>query len=98
MLNWERIKELKDDFGEEDFHEVVSLFLTEVETSFENLMAGGAENLGDELHALKGSAANLGFEKLKSACEMAEKAGPDTDLPGLRDIFDQSKAQFMAEI
>lgn len=98
MLNMERISELKDDFGEEDFYEVVTLFLSEVEASFETLLAGNFDSLGDELHALKGSAANLGFETLFQACETAEKNSSEADLAGLQKIFNASRAQFMAEV
>ncbi|MEM9433325.1 MAG: Hpt domain-containing protein [Pseudomonadota bacterium] len=98
MIDWQRIEELKSDFGSEDFDEVVTLFLDEVEESFETLLAGNYSDLGNELHGLKGSAANLGFAVLKDACSAAEKDPQSADLAGLKTVFNDSRAIFLNQV
>ncbi len=75
MINWSRISELKDEIGEEDFTEVVDLFLEEVDEGIEILRAiQDHGQIGPQLHFLKGSAMNLGFSEFSEHCESGENA------------------------
>jgi HPt (histidine-containing phosphotransfer) domain-containing protein len=73
MLDWDRIRELREEIGEEDYAEVVELFFEEVESAVERLgQPGTIEQRESDLHFLKGSALNLGFAKLGALCEAGE--------------------------
>ena len=73
MIDWRRIDELKSEIGQEDFEEVVVLFLEEVESAIGALNpASDFESWRDSMHFLKGSAMNLGFEELASLCQKGE--------------------------
>lgn len=74
MLNWDRIGELRDEIGEEDYSEIVDLFFEEVETAIARLNRPGTPpERESDLHFLKGSALNLGFRKLGELCATAEE-------------------------
>ena len=57
MIDWDRLKELRDEVGAEDFDEVVELFLDEVEGVMDRLRdSPDVDTLEEDLHFLKGSA------------------------------------------
>lgn len=103
MIDWQRVAELRDEIGEDDFAEVVEIFLEEVESSLEALKnAPGEENLCDVMHFLKGSALNLGFSALGELCRDGEHmaaAGQskDIDRPAILTCYQGSKEVFLAE-
>ncbi|MFN0115441.1 MAG: Hpt domain-containing protein [Paracoccaceae bacterium] len=70
MIDWARVEELKDEIGADSLDEVVELFLDEVEAVLMRL--GEPGSLGADLHFLKGSAANLGFEAFRGLCAEGE--------------------------
>jgi hypothetical protein len=74
MIDWERVDCLRDEIGEEDFEEVVRLFIEEVEEVVERLeRSGTAGEREADLHFLKGSALNLGFSDLAALCQTEER-------------------------
>lgn len=101
MIDWDRVAELRDEIGEEDFGEVVELFLEEVEDEIEVLRGGCApDTLEAKLHFLKGSALNLGFLQFSALCQNGESAAARgdfdaIDLPGTLASFDRSRAEFL---
>ena len=100
MINWDRVNELRDEIGEEDFGEVVELFLEEVEQVIDKLRSAPNMNtLGEDLHFLKGSALNLGFRGFSSLCQTGETASSEgraetVDIAKILDCYDTSKIQF----
>lgn len=65
MIDWDRVATLRNEIGADDFEEVANLFLEEAEEVISRLRDGAIGlRLVDELHALKGSALNLGFGEL----------------------------------
>jgi len=82
------------------FNEVVELFLGEVAECLERLdQTAGPAELEADMHFLKGSALNLGFESFADLCQSGETAAAlgDTstiDVAAVRTLFDQSKAAF----
>lgn len=75
MIDWDRVNELQDEVGKDDFEEIVTLFLEEVDEATANLsddLTGDA--LADALHFLKGCSLNLGFRDLAQLCEAGETA------------------------
>ena len=75
LIDWERISELRSDFGDDGFEEVVEIFLEEVGEAVESLgsVCADPEALEEVAHFLKGSALNLGFAKLSELCAAAER-------------------------
>lgn len=74
MINWTRLAELYEDFGEDGIAEVVDVFLEEVGQAQERLMAAqDPKALRAEFHFLKGAALNLGFDEISALCETGEQ-------------------------
>lgn len=100
MIDWDRVRELVNEVGEEDFEEIVLLFLDEVTEVAEKLRSAPvmAELAGD-LHFLKGCSLNLGFRALSTLCQAGETAAaggsPETvDIGEILSVFDNSRAEF----
>ena len=76
LIDWHRVAELRNEIGAEHFDEVVALFLTEVQATLDRLPAhpGSLQEVSEQLHFLKGSTLNLGFERLSALCEAGELA------------------------
>ncbi|WP_299684551.1 Hpt domain-containing protein [uncultured Tateyamaria sp.] len=102
MIDWQRVSDLRDEIGAEDFEEVVPLFLEEVSGVIDALSAGpDLSRLEEDLHFLKGSALNLGFEAFSNLCSAGEKAAAAghaaaVNVPEILDCFHASKATFEA--
>ena len=104
MICWNRVQELKEEVGEEDFAEIVSLFLEETEAALGQLReATDAEEVGALLHSLKGSALNLGFEEMSRLCHEgagASAGGPawPAELARILKAFEESKDRLAASV
>lgn len=73
MINWNRVHELRNDVGTEDFDEIVEIFLSEVTDLSAELQATKTDHEMElRLHALKNAALNLGFSELSDHCQSAE--------------------------
>jgi len=102
MIDWNRVRNLRDEIGTDAFEEVVELFLEEVEIEIEKLRApDGVVDIGAQLHFLKGSALNLGFADFSDLCHRGEGAagagrGAEVNLAEILDCFDRSKVAFLA--
>jgi HPt (histidine-containing phosphotransfer) domain-containing protein len=90
MIDWTRVTELHREVGAEDFEEVVTLFIEEVEAALEAL--DYHDPSPEHLHFLKGSALNLGFTALAQQC-----ASP-AHTAALRACFAESKASFLSQL
>ena len=100
MIDWDRVYELRGEVGEEDFGEVIELFLEEVDEVMTRLSAEGSDNLEEDLHFLKGSALNLGFAEFGTLCQAGEKAaasgqGDTVDLAQVISAYHASRSDFM---
>lgn len=102
MIDWTHIKSLWEDIGAEDFEDVVEIFIDEVAQIIERLrVAPQLEMLGEDLHAVKGSALNLGFTTFADLCQAGEtlaaqgRAG-EVELAPIFDSFEISKASFLS--
>ncbi|NIZ11831.1 Hpt domain-containing protein [Phaeobacter sp. HF9A] len=101
MIDWPRVRELKEEVGEDGFDEVVELFLEEVEEVIAKLKTGDRSQLEQDLHFLKGSALNLGFQEFSDACLRGERLSAEgqqatVDLEQVVAIYDNSKQNFLA--
>jgi len=104
MIDWMRVRELREEIGADAFEEVLDLFLDEAETVLAVLRTATAgDDLEAQLHFLKGSALNLGFASLADLCAEGEecaRAGvrDRVDLGEIGARYDASKAAFLAGI
>lgn len=97
MIDWARIGELRQETGEEDFREIVELFIAEVSEALAALdQAGSRESCAATLHFLRGAALNLGFAALAKQCEVAEGVGR-ANSGALAACFAQSKRALFEE-
>lgn len=102
MIDWERVRELHSEIGDDGFAEVVELFLDEVEAVVMTL-GSRPDKIEEDLHFLKGSAWNLGFRDFGGQCQQGERLaaagqGAQVDLPVIRTSYDRSKAEFLGRI
>ena len=103
MIDWERVSDLRNEVGEDNFHEVVAMFLEEVEDVTTRLAnAPDPARFEDDLHFLKGSSLNLGFRALAALCQTGEKlaANGQAALIVISDVdacYRQSKLEFLAD-
>ena len=104
MIDWDRVNELRDEIGAEDFAEVVEIFLEEVEEEITKLRSvTDKSTLESPLHFLKGSALNLGFEAFSQLCQAGETAaatgaGDTVDIAQVLKCYDASKANFLSAL
>lgn len=99
MIDWRRIDELKAEIGQDAFAEVAELFLDEAEAIVRRLPQVAPALLEAELHALKGSALNLGLTALAALCAEGERraaAGLAVDLDPLIRCHRASRQAFLA--
>lgn len=74
MIDWKRVAELREEIGADGFVEVADMFLDEAEGAVRALLAGlPADEIGPQLHFLKGSALNLGLADLAAICQEGER-------------------------
>lgn len=105
MIDWKRVRDLRDEIGDEDFPEVVELFLEEAEEVVERLndAPGQTENLEQDLHFLKGSAMSFGFVDLSGLCQDGERksATGQADAVNVGEVvkvYYEAKTRFLQEL
>ena len=102
MIDWDRVRELKEEIGEEDFAEVAEMFISEVEEVIHRLRTSPDPGQFEaDLHFLKSSALNLGFTELADKCQDGERlaasgAGDQVALPPIFACYEASKGRFEA--
>ncbi len=102
MIQWPRVRQLRDEVGADEFDEVVQIFLEEVQEVIARLHSDTARNqLEQNLHFLKGSAMSLGFDEFSKLCQDGERRaatghGMDVDLQEILAAFDTSRSVFEA--
>lgn len=98
MIDWMRVNDFRAEIGEENFDEIVALFLEEADAAVAGLSQGlSLADLGTALHSLKGSALNLGFDSLAQMCGAAElqaAAGIRPDVTSIVVVYGQSLGAF----
>jgi HPt (histidine-containing phosphotransfer) domain-containing protein len=95
MIDWTHLKNLRSDVGSDGFDEIVELFFLEVEEVFARIKHSDPHP--NDMHFLKGSAANLGFVEFAKSCKTAQRAlqNQETiDLDALQTQFAVSKGAF----
>ena len=103
MINWDRVAELREEVGVDDFAEIIELFLEEVDAIIELLRDGqGLSDLEAHLHFLKGSALNLDFAQFADLCQAGETAAAQgrsdsVDLGAIITVYDSARAVFLEQ-
>jgi HPt (histidine-containing phosphotransfer) domain-containing protein len=99
MIDWQRVAQLKEEVGAEDFGEVADLFLEEVAEGLAALQPEcGPEIAAAQLHALKGAALNLGFAEFAGLCASFEVGAFGAgEQDQLKASFTATKAEFDAK-
>lgn len=99
MIDWDRVATLRSEIGASDFDEVAFLFLGEAEEVIARLGEGNLMTpLVDEIHALKGSALNLGFSDLAAMLQDKERRvarGEAINTGRIIDCYTASRAAFV---
>lgn len=101
MIDWHRVSELREEIGDEDFAEVAALFLEETDAAIAAFPTVSSTTAAAHLHALRGSALNLGFAGLAGLCQTAEVAATDgaqIDRTAIIDLYAASRAAFLAAL
>ncbi len=104
MIDWDRVDELRDEVGAEDFVEVVDLFLEEVEEVMNRLRSAPDPTRYEvELHFLKGCALNLGFRAFSTLCGNGERAAADgiaksVDIDAVIASYAASRTEFLTHL
>ncbi|RJL20472.1 Hpt domain-containing protein [Paracoccus siganidrum] len=103
MIDWGRVVQLRDEVGAAEFGPLLELFLDEVEVVVMRLQAADPAKLADDLHFIRGSAANLGFSGLAALCRDAETAlarrmPQAVCLDRLRGCYARSKQIFLRDL
>jgi histidine phosphotransfer protein HptB len=101
MIEWDRVNELRSEIGDDDFADVVELFLQEADDAILRISKiGGAAVLEADLHFLKGAALNLGFREFAGLCQEGERLAAvgdcSADLAAVKASYQRSKAALLA--
>ena len=96
MLDWNRIRELRNEVGDDEFKLILDMSLDEVESVLMRLSRRHGARLTTDLHFLKGCAWNLGFRGFGVLCDdgerlAAEGRSAELDRDGILDCYAQSK-------
>ena len=101
MIDWTRVETLRSELGQQDFEEIVQLFLEESADVIARLRGDpSAARIEADLHFLRGSSMALGFRTFSDLCEAGESLLASgrrdaVDLPAILTAFDASKRMFL---
>jgi HPt (histidine-containing phosphotransfer) domain-containing protein len=101
MIDWKRVEELRAEIGADGFTEVADMFLEEADQAVQRLTSGlPGEEVGEQLHFLKGSALNLGLADLALICQDGERKaaagyGALVDLGQVARVYHASRAMLL---
>jgi len=102
MIDWNRVSELREEIGAADFEEVAVMFLEEVDRVISRLKSQpDPARLEEDLHFLKGSALNIGFQRVGELCRETEPLAArgalhPTALAPIFQAYTLSKSEFAA--
>lgn len=101
MIDWNRVRQLQDEIGKDEFAEVVMLFLEEADDVLAKMQPNNPPAVwADNCHFLKGAALNLGFQTLAALCQSAERLAKMGDcsmnIDDMRHCYRASRAALMA--
>lgn len=103
MVDWNRVNDLRREVGEENFDEIIAMFLEETDAVIHRLSwQTSAKVLENDLHFLKGSALNIGLATLAGLCQLGEKQAAlgdtDIDLSRIAKVYQLSRAELLGAL
>lgn len=103
MVDWNRVNDLRREVGEENFDEIIAMFLEETDAVIQRLSRqASAKVLENDLHFLKGSALNIGLATLAGLCQRGEKQAAlgdtDIDLSRIAKVYQLSRAELLGTL
>lgn len=103
MLDWNRIRELRSEVGDDEFKLILELFLDEVEGVIMRLSKSNGADLATDLHFLKGCAWNLGFNAFGVLCDRGEEMATRgqcsaVSLDAVMNCYSESKRTMISEL
>ncbi|MEF3045979.1 Hpt domain-containing protein [Pseudotabrizicola sp. L79] len=103
MIDWNRVRDLRSEVGNDDFDEIITMFLEETDAIVARLSASlPTSRLESDLHFLKGSALNIGFASFARLCQIGEKQAADvkTDVPvaAIITAYRESRAELLSHL
>ncbi|MDC0737720.1 Hpt domain-containing protein [Cognatishimia sp. SS12] len=99
MIDWTRFEDLAAEVGPRRIGEIISIFWEEVDAAVAGLTEG--PDPASTLHFITSCAANLGFQELARASQVAEldvQAGRPIDQATLMTCYRESRDAFLAEV
>jgi Hpt domain. len=73
MIDWSRVRELREEVGADDFRDILGIFFEELDETTARLAAMPPGSVAeDDIHFLKGCALNLGFAEVSALCSSFE--------------------------
>lgn len=93
-------KELGANLGleEDEYRELIELFVTTGSADFENIQSGFANSDADQImrsaHTIKGAAGNLGLMDVSDVAKTIEDSAMEHQLDNLESAITQLKSQF----
>lgn len=103
MVDWVRVNDLRTEVGEDDYSEIITMFLEETDLVMERLAeSNSSAALERDLHFLKGSALNIGLATLANLCQIGEKKAAagrtDIDIAEIMRVYADSRAALVSSI
>lgn len=100
MIDWNRVRELREEVGEQEFRPILELFLDEMETISFRLASDDPARMEIDFHFLKNCARNLGLMDFARICEEAERqvisgGAQMMRLDEIRESYARTKSLFM---
>ncbi len=103
MIDWDRVRQLYDEIGADEFGPLIELFLDEIEATSMRLDTSNADALMRGMHAMLGNALNMGFDDLARLCSDGERLANTgqplaVDVDVVRQCYARSKQLFMRDL
>lgn len=103
MIDWDRVRQLYDEIGADEFGPLIELFMDEIEATSMRLDLSDADMLRRGMHAMLGNALNMGFDDLARMCGDGERLAltgtpQSVDLDAVLHCYARSKQLFMRDL
>lgn len=103
MIDWKRVREMRDDVGDAEFRPILELFLDEIETVVFRLPGNAQDQMAADFHFLTGCARSLGFRRFSQLCEGMEAMADRQHIPqhcidDALSVYSESKLQFTRDL
>lgn len=103
MIDWNRVLQLREDVGADEFDALLEMFMDEAEAAIMRLDGRDPWQLRHDIHFLKGCALTLGFSDLGEICDRVERlaageAATQADIDAVLACYARSKQLFLRDL